>query len=66
MAKRDLRKLSDEELAELKQALDLDRAEAEAAALAAIEPVKAELDRRAFLAGFTPEELEAIAEAARG
>lgn len=58
--------MTDEELAARMQELTVERAEVEAEMLAAIEPVRAELDRRAFLAGFTPEQLRQIAEAAGG
>ena len=59
----DLSKLTDEELLSVKQSIVVDREKAEAGFLAELEPVNAELDRRALLGRFSDAELETLREA---
>jgi hypothetical protein len=60
MTKRTLAKASTEDLQHLKQTITVARAKAEAGFIAELEPINEELNRRALLERFTPEELETL------
>jgi hypothetical protein len=60
MTKRNLAKASTEDLQHLKQTITVARAKAEARFIAELEPINAELNRRALLERFTPAELETL------